>query len=256
MKSASGLAAFAKQALAANVGYVWGSFGQVCTPEFLAQKERQYPANVGGSYGNIIRHQWMGHRVTDCIGLVKYYLMVDKFGDNPRYIAAYDHGANQHFEEAKEKGSMNSLPEIPGLLLHMDGHVGIYIGGGYAIEARGTAYGVVKTRVKDRPWDHWYKSIFLDYSAHPVTAKPNYTCDTSNGTDHPVIVSRGAAYQALITCDSVPKVVAGTSDVVTILHRYDDGEKRYFWFVPIGHSGQETGIYINGGPRQFVMEIK
>lgn len=251
MKSASGLATFAQQALAANVGYVWGSFGQVCTPEFLSQKERQYPANVGGSYGDIIRHQWMGHRVTDCIGLVKYYLMVDKFGDNPSYIAAYDHGANQHFEEAREKGPMNTLPEIPGLLLHMDGHVGIYIGGGYAIEARGTAYGVVKTRVKDRPWDHWYKSIFLDYSTQAAAPKPNFTCDTS-GT---VEIMRGYAYQALITCPNVPNVAAGTSDVVTILHRYDEGNKHYYFIVPIGASGKAAGIYING-TRQFIAAVK
>ena len=251
MKSASGMASFAEQAFAAGVGYVWGSFGQICTPDFLAQKERQYPANVGGSYGDIIRRKWMGHRVTDCIGFLKYYLMVDKFGDNPAYIAAYDHGANQHFQEAREKGPMNTMPEIPGLLLHMDGHVGIYIGGGWAIEARGTAYGVVKTRVKDRPWDHWYKSIFLDYSAQPAAVKPNYTCDTS-GT---VEIARGAAYQALITCSSAPTVAAGTPDIVTVLHRCDEGNKRYFWFVPIGRSGQEAGVYING-VLQFICKVK
>lgn len=83
-------------------------------------------------------------------------------------------------------------------------------------------------------------------------AEPPYTCDTS-GT---VEIARGAAYQALITCSGMPKVVAGTADVVTVLNRYDDGNKHYFYFVPIGSSGQDAGIYINGGPRQFIVKIR
>ena len=49
------------------------------------------------------------------------------------------------------------MPEIPGLMLHMDGHAGIYIGGGQVVEARGFAYGVVRTELTKRPWKHWYK---------------------------------------------------------------------------------------------------
>ena len=250
MKSASGLASFAEQALAAGTGYVWGSFGQICTPDFLAQKTRQYPANVGGNYGNIIRQKWMGRRVTDCIGLVKYYMMADKFGDNPSYVAAYDHGASQHFAEAHEKGPMSTLPEIPGVLLHMDGHVGVYIGGGWAIEARGTAYGVVRTRVRDRPWDAWYKSIWLDYSAQPVVAKSNYTCDTSCI----VGIAMGSCYTAKTT--GVVQLVAGkspTSAHVQIVRCIQHGYTLWH-IVPLGNPGQEVGIYINGA-RQFIVRV-
>lgn len=251
MKSARGLVDFAKQALAAHAGYVWGTFGQMCTTALLDQKARQYPADdLAGGTMRRVGNKWIGRRVTDCIGLLKYYLMADKFGDDPHYIAAFDHGADQHFAEAHEKGPISTLPEIPGLLLHMPGHVGIYIGGGYAVEAAGTANGVIKTRVKGRGWDHWYKSIFLDYSA--PAEKASYTCDTS-GT---VEITRGAAYQVLITCSGAPKVTAGTADIVTVLPRYDDGDRHYFYIVPIGRSGQTVGIYINGGPRQFVAKIK
>lgn len=83
-------------------------------------------------------------------------------------------------------------------------------------------------------------------------ANPPYTCDTS-GT---VLIARGAAYQALITCKGRPRVGPGTADVVTVLHRYDDGDKHYYYFVPIGRPGQEAGIYINGGPRQFIAKVK
>ena len=81
---------------------------------------------------------------------------------------------------------------------------------------------------------------------------PAWSCDTS-GT---VEVARGNAYQALITCKGRPRIVAGTPDIVTVLHRYDDGDKHYYYFVPIGRVGDAVGIYINGGPRQFIVKIK
>src|SRR5699024_11626445 len=41
--------------------------------------------------------------------------------------------------------------------------LGVYIGGGYAVEERSFSYGCVKTRVKDRSWTHWYFLPFIDY---------------------------------------------------------------------------------------------
>ena len=52
-------------------------------------------------------------------------------------------------------GKIATLPDVPGILLFSSGHVGVYIGGGYAVEARGFNYGIVKTRVKDRSWTDW-----------------------------------------------------------------------------------------------------
>ena len=44
---------------------------------------------------------------------------------------------------------------MPGILLFSPGHVGVYVGGGYAVEARGFNYGVVKTKVSERKWTDW-----------------------------------------------------------------------------------------------------
>ena len=52
-------------------------------------------------------------------------------------------------------GLIDSLPDVPGILLFKSGHVGVYIGGGLAIEAEGFAYGVVETKVSKRPWTEW-----------------------------------------------------------------------------------------------------
>lgn len=45
------------------------------------------------------------------------------------------------------KGSISSMPDIPGILVFLPGHVGVYIGNGYVIEVKGHAYGVVKTKL-------------------------------------------------------------------------------------------------------------
>ena len=60
-------------------------------------------------------------------------------------------------------GTIDTLPEIVGLALHTDGHVGYYVGNGYAVEWRGFSYGSVRTKVKDRKWKYWYKLPFIQY---------------------------------------------------------------------------------------------
>ena len=49
------------------------------------------------------------------------------------------------------------------LLLHKDGHVGVYVGGGWAVEAKSFAEGVVRTRVDGRGWTGWARLPFVDY---------------------------------------------------------------------------------------------
>lgn len=83
-----------------------------------------------------------------------------------------DKGANSMFTYAKSKGmdwgAIGTLPEIVGVALHKSGHVGYYIGNGYAVEWRGFAYGCVKTKVAGRGWTHWYKLPFINYGAASV----------------------------------------------------------------------------------------
>jgi hypothetical protein len=74
-----------------------------------------------------------------------------------------DIDAKQMIEWCDGQGSIDTMPEIPGLIVHSTGHVGIYIGDGYVIEAMGTRYGVVKTRVANRNWTGWCKSPYITY---------------------------------------------------------------------------------------------
>lgn len=248
-KTNLGFAEFAKQVLNAGTGYVYGTFGDPCTVSLLDNRAKAYPDNnLAGGQMRKVGEKWLGKRVTDCIGLLKWYMFVDKYGDSPHsgYKSAYDTGANGAFNNAKEKGPISTLPEVPGICLHMNGHFGVYIGGGWAIEARGTYYGVVKTRVKDRPWTYWFKSPWLEYITEQTVK-----CDTTAD----VTLTHGQFYQFKVTASSAPKVNVGSSGVVTLLPRYQSGQNYFYYIVGIGNPNQATGIYVND-IKQFVARTK
>ena len=167
-KNGHDLAAYAVQAWENNWGYVWGTFGNVLTPSLLEYKVKQYPDGVG-KYEDFIEEHYLGRRTADCIGLVKSYGWFNPatggidYGSN----GMPDYSANQMHQDAVNKGAEHGtiadMPEIPGLILWKEGHTGVYIGGGYAIEAMSTSKGVGKTKVDGRGWQAWYKLPYINY---------------------------------------------------------------------------------------------
>ena len=163
-KTNLGLVQWALTAYNEGWGYVWGTFGQTMTHGLLQAKITQYPNHVG-IYEYFIRANYLGKRTADCIGLIKSYSWYNPDTGNIEYATngMPDIGANQIYTAATQKGPISTLPEIPGLILWCSGHVGIYIGNGYAIEAMGTVYGVVKTKVSERSWTHWCENPYITY---------------------------------------------------------------------------------------------
>ena len=170
-KNAADLVTYAIHAWESGWGYVWGTYGDVLTESLFAYKLDQYPDGVG-SYEDFIRANWLGGRTTDCVGLIKGYGWLDTKSMTIRYATngMPDYGADQMYQACKNAGTLNkdygaisTMPEIPGLMLWKSGHAGVYIGGGYAIEAMGTSKGVVKTKVSDRNWQGWGKLPYIDY---------------------------------------------------------------------------------------------
>ena len=58
-------------------------------------------------------------------------------------------------DACKIKGPISTMPEVPGVLVFYNYHMGVYVGNGEVVEARGRKYGVVKTKLANRPWTSW-----------------------------------------------------------------------------------------------------
>ena len=164
-KNATDLVTYAVHAWESGWGYVWGTYGNVLTESLLAYKVSQYPDGVG-NHESFIRAHWLGGRTTDCVGLIKGYswlspeTMTIDYGTH----GMPDIGANQMYYTARESGPISTMPDIPGLAVWHEGHIGVYIGGGQVIEAMGTKNGVVKTELAKRNWTHWLKIPYINYN--------------------------------------------------------------------------------------------
>ena len=196
--------------------YWYGTCLYKCTESLRSRKAAQYPSHYASGRTARYRQDISEKKVcADCIGAVKGYAwtggglgVLEAIGTDKSYASSYgshgcpDKGADSMFTYAKSKGcawgTIDTLPEIPGVALRSDGHVGVYVGDGCAVEERGFSYGCVKTKVSSRKWTHWFQLPFVDYGdavftggsyVKPDTAETVYTLGTrtlkngSKGTD-------------------------------------------------------------------------
>lgn len=156
-----------------NHEYWYGTYGQEASKSLLESKKKQYPKYYDASKYS---KGWTcdGRKVFDCAGLIKGANWCDGDPDaKVKYNSKEDKSANGLYEAANEKGPISTLPEIPGIIVWKNGHVGIYIGGGVVIEAKGHDAGVVKTILSQRPWTNWFKCNFINYQKKSTI---NVTC--------------------------------------------------------------------------------
>ena len=167
--------------------YWYGTCVYKASNSVLTSKTKQYPDHYGSSRTSRYKQDIANKQVVaDCVGGCKGYAwtgggigVLESIGNDQKYISKYgsngcpDKSASGMFEYCKKKGmdwgTIGTLPEIVGLALFTDGHVGYYVGDGYAVEWRGFNYGCVKTKVKDRTWKNWAKLPFIDYGDGTVT---------------------------------------------------------------------------------------
>lgn len=153
-------------------GYVWGTYGTVLSPDFLESKIIQYPDEVGGKE-DFIRENWLGKRTADCVGLIKGYSWYDTASQMTILVSngMPDIGADIMYENATEKGTIDTIPEIPGLAVWKEGHIGVYIGEGEVVEAYRTTSGVIRSKLANGGWTHWLKIPYINYIEQEETEK-------------------------------------------------------------------------------------
>ena len=161
---------YAAREVARGSIYVWGAQGQrgsQITEAWIRQMET--------SSGNATRavSRWNTNKKThdpaqigafDCSGLI---------------CACINANGNPSFDDTADGllhrcVSINKSALQPGDFVFewngsKSGHVGIYVGDGYVIEARGRDYGVVKTKLDSRNWAKYGRPDFL-YTASQQTA--------------------------------------------------------------------------------------
>lgn len=171
-KTGAGLAQWAESVYRGGKHvYWWGTYCKPCTDELLAGKTKQYPDHYKESRQPIYRHHIQAGKIaTDCIGLIKgYYWEKDgvikyKRDDLP------DRSSSGIYRAATIKGKLETMPEIPGLLLWTKNqdHVAVYVGGGYEVEARGFVYGIQRNKVSSRNFTHWGLCPYIEYTAEEI----------------------------------------------------------------------------------------
>ncbi len=150
--------------------YWFGTSGQISSQDLLNTKSKQFPKHYMKSPDyKVLKDDYkkqLGVKVHDCMGLVEGYL----WSDDPDKAAKFasnnfpDWSANGFYNHCTRRGSdMSKMPDVPGIAVFMDGHIGIYVGNGEVIEARGHAYGVVTTKLNERKWVRWAYIDEIEY---------------------------------------------------------------------------------------------
>ncbi len=167
--------------------------------------------------------KWIGRYCSDCSGGIVGAMRIENpnYGDRKAdtFAAQFDGG----------KQPIATIPDARGVAVWKSGHIGVYVGGGYAIEFRGIDYGCVRTTLASRPWTHWGYIRDVEYSksekavVYPMRMTVNTTSGTLNLRDAPIngtVLARmpkNAVVYALGDAE-----VSGWLDVL-----YDDGTRVY-----------------------------
>jgi hypothetical protein len=191
-KSSSFLVEYARAQL--GKPYWFGTFGQLSSAALYKSKKSQYPKYYTA---NDFTSQY-GQKVHDCAGLIKGALWSDSVDDTSvPYNAKEDYGANAFFTHSTATGPIGTMPDIPGILVYKGtdskkSHVGVYVGGGRVVEAKGHAYGVVESSTSGLKY--WGKCHLIDYegSAAPApTPAPATPAPAPSSKTRKVIAKNG-----------------------------------------------------------------
>lgn len=151
-------------------GYVYGTMGQLCTISLLQGRQKAYGTTMGVGYYHLnndytkgLCARWLGKTVFDCSGLIK--------AGRKALTGTMDDISSQGMYSASGiRGSIQTMPLMPGVGVYIYSqtqkrvvHVGVYVGNGKVIEARGVKYGVVETKLSERAWTHWGKFDWMTY---------------------------------------------------------------------------------------------
>lgn len=178
----------------AQVGrpYWYGCFGQLSSAKLYEAKKAQYPKYYTASDYK----KQLGQKVHDCAGLIKGYLWCDSPEDvTPVYKASEDFGATSFYNKAKKKGKTTGHTPKAGELLFKGtditkSHVGVYVGNGYVVEAKGHSYGTIKSKYGSS-WKYWAECHLIDYTENDKSPATVTNITNPDVTEYTVTAKSG-----------------------------------------------------------------
>ena len=147
-------------------GYIYGTWGELWTKE--KQDKLNQTTDSSRAKSRQYGAKWIGKMVIDCAGVP--FRALKQFG-----ITTSHHATYLYTDFCKVKGQLRNgqrtdgQPLKDGTLVFKKGsrdrihHVGVYIGSGEVIEAKGAEYGVIMSSVTDG-WDYWGELKMVDYT--------------------------------------------------------------------------------------------
>lgn len=169
---------FVKQEAARGSIYVWGAQGQrggQITEDWIRKMETSATnANRAISLWKKNKGKYDPNMIGafDCSGLIGACL-------NANGNAGFDDTADGYRNRCVsiDKGALQAGDLVFEYSNGKSGHVGVYIGDGKVIEARGRDYGVVETDLNARNWKKYGRPDFMytDGNAPAAPSKPTYT---------------------------------------------------------------------------------
>lgn len=181
-RTAQNLATFCLSVV--GTSYWMGCYGQRASRALYNQKKAdysQYYPPKSWTEASFVKD--FGKPVTDCAGLLKWFLWSDNMTNkNPSYKSSEDFGATTFYNKCTSKGKIGTIPaEKVGICVFKGNdttktHMGIVVDNkGTVVEAKGHAYGTIKSTLSG--WDYWGKCHLIKYDAAPPV-KDQYTVVT------------------------------------------------------------------------------
>ena len=153
------LAAFCLAVYAAKWVYWYGTCGYKCTTSLYNSKKNQYPSHYTAARESGYKKDISdGKMCADCVGLIKaFFWLSGKLDGTKKYGAnnCPDKSANGMYKLCVKTGPISTIPDVPGLVVWKDGHIGVYVGEGYTVEMKGFNYDCVKAKVTSGKWTNW-----------------------------------------------------------------------------------------------------
>lgn len=168
---------------AAGGAYVFATSGQTCTPALRrkqAASKSAYADNIykycpvlSGKQSACDGCQWNGRAADDCRGLV--YRLMKAAGMSVSSV-----GSNSQWNDEDAWSAKCVIADMPPgqpcIVFHQSGsimnHVGICLGDGYEVDARGHQKGTVHKPLSEYPWTHYALPVGINDEYIPADTRP------------------------------------------------------------------------------------